>query len=145
MQVAEILKGKGDQVATIRPEDSVSEAVILLADKGVGALVVSRDGQSIDGIVSERDVVRSLAKGGASAALTNPVSSIMTAEVLTCAPSDRVGHLMGLMTEHRIRHIPVAVDGRLGGIISIGDVVKCRLAELKDEAKLMEEYIHHGR
>lgn len=144
MQVAEILKHKGHDVATIEPSATVAAAVEALRQRGVGALVVTDDGVSIDGILSERDIVRGLG-GPARTLLDQTVSSIMTAAVVTCSPNDRIESLMSMMTERRIRHLPVTVDGALRGIISIGDVVKHRLSELENEARLLEDYIHHGR
>lgn len=144
MQVAGILRGKGQHVATVAPADTVERAVAVLREHGVGALVVSADGETIDGIVSERDVVRALADTSGSL-LSALVESIMTRDVVTCEPTGRIEELMSLMTERRIRHLPVEADGKLAGIISIGDVVKWRLAELEEEARRLEEYIHHGR
>jgi CBS domain-containing protein len=144
MQVAEILRRKGNDVATVAPADTVGTAVEVLRDRGVGALVVTADGTAIDGIISERDIVRALGKSTAEL-LSRPTSDIMTAEVFTCSPEDRVEHLMSMMTEKRIRHLPVEVEGALKGIISIGDVVKSRLNELEQEARAIEDYIHHGR
>ena len=145
MQVAEILKKKGTDVATVGPAETIATACETLRTYGIGALVVSDDGTSIDGIISERDVVRALGDGPEVELLARPCSDIMTAEVFTCSTDDRVEHLMSLMTENRIRHLPVAVDGSLAGIISIGDVVKFRLSELEAEARHLEDYIHHGR
>jgi CBS domain-containing protein len=144
MQVAEILMRKGNEVATVSPDATVAAAVEILRQWRVGALVVTTDGTSIDGILSERDIVRALG-GPKRTLLDQSVESIMTAEVRTCEPSDRVEHVMALMTNERIRHLPVEVDGRLQGIVSIGDVVKSRLTELEDEARVLEDYIHHGR
>lgn len=143
MRVAEILERKGSKTVTIAPTDSVNRAVETLREHRFGALVVSSDGQTIDGIVSERDVVRAL--GLRSDLLDLPVADIMTAEVVTCSPGDRLDQLMALMTERRIRHLPVTVGGVLSGLISIGDVVKHRLSELESETQAMQEYIHHGR
>ncbi len=140
MHVIEILGSKGREVATVRPTDTVASVVERLAEKGIGALVVSIDGGSIDGIVSERDVVRALASEG-PALLDAEVSTIMTAQVWTCAASDTVEQLMSRMTEHRIRHLPVEADGVLDGIISIGDVVKSRVTELDEEARHLQGYI----
>lgn len=140
MHVAQILARKGTSVATVAPSDTVTDAVQLLAEKRLGALVVSADGRSIDGILSERDIVRSLGTEGAGL-LDVPVSQIMTAAVRTCAPADTVERLMSLMTEHRIRHLPVEVDGELAGIVSIGDVVKERVTELEDESRQITDYI----
>lgn len=144
MQVAELLRGKGSDVATVAPTDSVGHVVDLLRTLNIGALVVSTDASSIDGIVSERDIVRAISEADTDL-LERPVASIMTADVHTCAPTDLVDRLMSQMTERRIRHLPVEVDGRLSGIISIGDVVKCRVAELEVEAQQLTEYIQHGR
>lgn len=144
MQVAELLRGKGSEVATVTPADTVGRTVELLRSLNIGAVVVSVDGSSIDGIVSERDIVRAMSDT-AGDLLDRPVSSIMTADVHTCSMTDRVDQLMSLMTDKRIRHLPVAVDGALGGIVSIGDVVKSRVAELEVEARQLTEYIQHGR
>jgi CBS domain-containing protein len=144
MQVQGILAVKGSDVATVEPGASVRDAVAQLRDRGVGALVVSADGRSIDGIVSERDVVRRLADG--PEVLDVEVRAVMTADVYTCGPTDTVDALMALMTEHRIRHVPVVDDARhLVGIISIGDVVKQRLGDLEGENRALVEYIQHGR
>ena len=144
MQVAELLRGKGSDVATVTPTDSVGQVVDSLGSHNIGAVVVSVDGSTIDGIVSERDVVRALGVA-TDALLERPVTEIMTADVHTCSITDSVEHLMSLMTEKRIRHLPVEVDGVLSGIVSIGDVVKCRLLELESEARALTEYIQHGR
>lgn len=144
MQVSEVLRRKGEAVATVPAEASVAAAVELLRQWGVGALVVTSDGITIEGILSERDIVRALG-GPKRTLLDQTVGSIMTTDVLTCSPSDRVDHLMSLMTDNRVRHLPVELDGRLRGIVSIGDVVKSRVTELEDEARAMEDYIHHGR
>ncbi|NNF53479.1 MAG: CBS domain-containing protein [Acidimicrobiales bacterium] len=144
MLIAEILRSKGNKVATVRPNDTVERAVSMLKEHGIGALVVSENGSTIDGILSERDIVRALASHAAST-LAMPVSQIMTADVVTCHPGSRTGELMAMMTERRIRHIPVVNEGSLVGLVSIGDVVRVRLQELKDEAALLEEYIQHGR
>lgn len=144
MLIAEILRDKGHEVATVRPSDTLTSVVAALKHHGVGALVVSSDGATIEGIVSERDVVRALAGHGATV-MDLPVSEYMTANVFTCTPASRTEELMALMTQKRIRHIPVENEGSLVGIVSIGDVVRVRLQELKEEAALLEEYIHHGR
>ena len=115
-----------------------------MRERGVGALVVSADGHTIDGILSERDVVRRLADG--PDVLDLEIRAVMTADVRTCGPTDTVEQLMALMTEHRIRHVPIVDDdGRLGGIVSIGDVVKQRLGELEGENRALFDYITHGR
>lgn len=140
MNVAEIIRRKGNNVVTIGPDETVKVIVERLAENGFGALVVSVDGSRIEGIVSERDVVRCLAAHG-PAVLDHPASSIMTAAVKTCAVDDSVESLMNLMTEHRIRHLPVEIDGALAGMISIGDVVKSRVGELEDDKGHLESYI----
>ena len=110
---------------------------------GVGAVVVSEDGVSLTGILSERDIVRRLDIDGAEV-LDRTVADLMTAEVITCRLEDTVAELMAVMTERRIRHIPVVEDERLSGVVSIGDVVKCRLQEVEDERRHLEEYITRG-
>ncbi|HEX6786795.1 MAG TPA: CBS domain-containing protein [Acidimicrobiales bacterium] len=145
MYVQSILAGKGDDVATIGPDATVREAVALLNERRVGALVVSTDGHRIDGILSERDVVRSLA-ADASAVLDQSVADLMTRQVTTCAPKDTIEQLMWLMTDKRIRHVPVVDEtGDLAGIVSIGDVVKHRLGQLETENQALYDYITHGR
>ena len=143
MRVADIIRLKGDDVGTIAPSSTVSDAVSQLRSLGVGALVVSDDGETVDGILSERDIVRRLDSEGGSV-LGQPVADLMTAEVVTCGPDDTLAELMGVMTERRIRHIPVLIDGRLGGVVSIGDVVKGRLRELEEERRHLEDYITRG-
>ena len=140
MHVHNVMKVKGTAVATIAPDASLTDATASLRDHGVGALVVSRNGRTIDGIISERDIVRGLAQseGGVRDRL---VSELMTAPVKTCVGTDSIGDLMERMTEHRIRHLPVEEDGKLVGMISIGDVVKCRVTELEEEARHLEGYI----
>jgi CBS domain-containing protein len=141
MRIVDVLRRKGDGVVTVRPDESVADLVARLAEHRVGALVVSADGHSVDGIVSERDVVRRLGAVGA-AVLAEPVAAIMTTEVKTCQPQDDVEHLMRLMTDQRVRHIPVVVDGALQGIVSIGDVVKHRIDELQVERDQLVGYLH---
>jgi CBS domain-containing protein len=143
MNVASILKHKGRDCATIKPDQSVHEAVRLMADKRIGALVVVDDAGDIAGIVSERDIVANLANGQAEL-LAAPVSRIMTREVFTCSPSDSTEQLMAQMTRSRIRHLPVKEDGKLAGIVSIGDVVKWRIAEIESRNAALEEYIATG-
>jgi CBS domain-containing protein len=141
MLVRMILAQKGTEVATIHP---VTDAVAEVGRRKIGALVVSADGRGIDGILSERDVMRGLAERGASV-LDDPVSSLMTREVTTCVGDDSVDQLMALMTERRFRHLPVVGTGDLCGIVSIGDVVKGRVEELQVEAKTLHEYLNAGR
>lgn len=140
MRVKDILNKKGTAVATIDPDATVAEAVSLLHGKRIGALVVSSDGATIGGIVSERDVVGALATMG-SVVLTARVRQIMTSEVLTCAPDDELRSLAITMTDKRFRHLPVTTAGRLTGIVSIGDVVKHRVDELQTEHDQLIDYI----
>jgi CBS domain-containing protein len=140
MRISEILRRKGGEVATIEPDAKVRGLLALLAEHNIGAVVVSTDGATIEGIASERDVVRRLNDRGAGL-LDEPVSSIMTATVRTCEPGDNVEDLRATMTEHRIRHVPVVRDGRLAGIVSIGDVVKSAIAELETEREQLVDYI----
>jgi CBS domain-containing protein len=133
MNVEHVLSVKGSNVATIHPNTTVRDAVQALRLHGIGALVVSPDGRRIEGILSERDVVRKLASHGPSS-LDYPVSGVMTGSVMTCAPGDDLKHLMRLMTEHRIRHVPVVANDEMVGIVSIGDVLKFRLGELDGSA-----------
>ena len=141
MDVESILADKGREVSTVRPEVAVGEAMRRMCAERVGALVVSRDGERIAGIVSDRGIMYAIAERGVGV-LDEPVERIMTERVFTCSPADRVGTIMALMTDKRIRHVPVVgPDGRLCGIISIGDVVKHRLDEIQGEADAMREYI----
>lgn len=140
MLVSNLLEQKGPGVATVQSGASVATVVADLARHGVGALVVSPDGQAIEGIVSERDIVRRLSELR-MALLSEPVSAIMSTAVQTCTPEDDVASIMSLMTEHRIRHVPVVEHGRLCGIISIGDVVKSRIGELEKDRHELMEYI----
>jgi CBS domain-containing protein len=140
MQVHRILATKGSKVTTVAPDTSIAEVVNELAKHGIGAIVVSEDGESIAGIVSERDVVRRLATEPETL-LELPVSEIMTSSVYTCEPKDQMETLMATMTHKRIRHVPVLKDDKLVGIISIGDVVKFRLQDLETENQQLVEYI----
>jgi CBS domain-containing protein len=140
MRISEILRSKGGDVATIEPDADVRRLLALLAERNIGAVVVSSDGTTIDGIVSERDIVRRLVERGAGL-LGETVASIMTATVRTCAPGDNVEDLRATMTEHRIRHLPVVRGGELVGIVSIGDVVKSAIAELETEREQLVDYI----
>jgi CBS domain-containing protein len=142
MRIADVLRTKGGAVATITPETSVSGLLNELALHNIGAMVVvSPDG--VVGIVSERDVVRNLHERGADL-LRLPVSEIMTTMVATCTPTDTVDHLSALMTNKRVRHIPVIEDQRLVGIVSIGDIVKQRMEELESEQQALQDYITRG-
>lgn len=141
MKINDVVHSKPSQdVVTISPGATVRELIALLAEHNVGALVVSDDGEHVAGIVSERDVVRQLHSD--ADVLERPVSQIMTTDVRTCSASDGVTDLMQTMTEHRIRHVPVVADGRLTGIISIGDVVKSRIGELEFERDQLDHYVH---
>ncbi|MEJ8574532.1 CBS domain-containing protein [Microbaculum marinum] len=140
MNVAVILTRKGRDVVTTTPDTTMAAACELLETKGIGAVVVSHGGDRVDGIFSERDFVRAIARQGA-AALDQPVSEHMTSRVETCGPDDSVAMLMRRMTDGKFRHMPVVESGRLVGIISIGDVVKERIAEAEAEASAMREYI----
>ena len=140
MNVETILRNKGRSVATIRPDEIVGAAVDALISGNIGALVVSEDGESVDGIISERDIVHALARHGAGL-LSLGVAEVMTRPVVTCNPTESVGELMAEMTNRRIRHLPVVQDGRLCGIVSIGDLVKNRLDEIEFEANSMRSFI----
>jgi len=140
MTVAGILSGKGRKVVTAAGTTQVADALAMLAEHKIGALVVSDDAQRIKGIVSERDIVRALARGGA-AILDGPLSAIMTREVVTCGESDTINQVMAEMTRGRFRHMPVVSNGRLTGIVSIGDIVKARIGEVEREAEEMRAYI----
>jgi len=143
MQLSTIIAAKGGEVMTIRPDAPIADLIATLAAHNVGALVVSTDGRSINGIVSERDVVHAMARG--RDAFDEPVSSIMTAKVFCAPPDAHIEDLMQLMTDKRVRHIPVTdPDDQLLGIVSIGDVVKSRLGELESERQAMLEYITKG-
>ena len=140
MRISEVIRHKGDTVTTITPQASVQELLDTLAEHNIGAVIVSADGKTIDGIVSERDVVRKLHENGATL-LGEPVLTIMTQDVHTCSLDTHVDDLMRLMTEQRIRHVPIVVDGQLAGIVSIGDVVKNRIDELEVERRHLVDYI----
>ncbi|SDG03005.1 CBS domain-containing protein [Sinosporangium album] len=141
MLIGTILRGKGRDVVTVPPHASVTELLATLAERNIGAVVVSEDGVGIAGIVSERDVVRRLNECG-PAILDAPVSQIMTTEVRTCHPGENVEELRKTMTTQRFRHVPVVQDGRLIGIVSIGDVVKSAIEELETEKASLVGYIH---
>ncbi len=143
MKINDVLKAKAHQnVVTVGPEAGVRELVALLAEHNVGALIVSRDGERLDGIVSERDVVRHLHADGT--VVNNTVEAIMTSVVETCSTDDDVEELMRTMTRQRIRHVPVVVDEKIRGIISIGDVVKHRIDQLEFEREQLDHYLSQG-
>jgi CBS domain-containing protein len=143
MTVQHILAEKGTEVVSIKTDLSLAEASKLLAEKKIGAVIVSGDGERVDGILSERDIIRALAREGATA-LDMKVSRYMTADVVTCSKSADMDHLMQVMTHGKFRHIPVVEEGRLVGIVSIGDVVKQRLAEIENEHQALKQYIATG-
>ena len=140
MIVKNILAGKGDNVVTINPTADVIAAVQLLAERGIGAVVVLGPNHRIVGILSERDIVQALAEHGA-AVLSEPVSQVMTREVKTCSEDDTIGDLMGRMTAGRFRHLPVLKQDKVIGIVSIGDVVKSRVEEIGHESEALRDYI----
>lgn len=140
MKVREILGGKGSEVATIRPDSTISMAASLLKLKKIGALVVSEDGKGVAGILSERDIVRGLVDNGREL-MDMPVADLMTSTVKTCHLGSDLNEIMVEMTRSRIRHLPVVEEGQLSGIISIGDVVKNRLDELETETSVLRDYI----
>jgi CBS domain-containing protein len=141
MRIAEVLQAKPSQdVVTISPDAGVRELVARLAEHNVGALIVSADGTSLDGIVSERDVVRHLHADGT--VVNNTVGAIMTTVVATVEPDSELDELMEVMTSRRIRHVPVVSGGALVGIVSIGDVVKHKLSQLEYEREQLENYVH---
>jgi CBS domain-containing protein len=140
MQVSVLLQSKGSEVVTIAADATVAEVVAVLARHRIGAVVVSADGARIEGVLSERDVVRAFADEGA-AALDTPAHQIMTTEVCTCELNTTVEELMATMTDQRVRHVPVLVDGSLAGLVSIGDVVKDRISSLEHETQALHNYI----
>ena len=143
MLVAEILKDKGEAVFVIRPDLRLSDACSELDRRRVGALIICDEGGAVVGVLSERDVVRAVARDGSSA-LDRPVSTYMSADVVFAAPAESVAILMERMTDRRIRHLPVLREGILAGVISIGDVVKCQIAEVTHEAESLRTYIGAG-
>ncbi len=143
MNVDTILGRKGRSVFTISPHATILEAANLLKDKRIGALVVSADGTSALGIISERDIIHGIGERGA-AILDQSVGEVMTRDVQTCTPEDTGDALLATMTERRFRHLPVIEDSKLAGIVSIGDVVKSRLDEIEREAEAMRDYITAG-
>jgi CBS domain-containing protein len=140
MRISEVLRVKGGQVVTVTPDTDVRHLLTVLAEHRIGAVVVSHNGASVDGIASERDIVRALAERGA-AVMSEPITAIYTAEVHTVTPQTQVEEVMRIMTEHRVRHTPVVADGGLRGIVSIGDVVKNRIDELETERAALTNYI----
>ena len=153
MTVKQVLKAKGSRVATISPEATLTELVDALAENQIGAMVVSTDGTTIAGIVSERDIVRALRSDGLPALRESrlihldkvKVRDIMTAEVQTCEPTTTIEKVMSTMTTGRIRHVPVLDEGELTGIVSIGDIVKARISHLELERSALVDYVTTGR
>jgi CBS domain-containing protein len=142
VKISGILARKGSSVITAPPSTSVTEFIRLLAEHRIGAVVVVSDERMV-GIVSERDVVRRLAAAGA-AALDQQISELMTSELVTCTPEDSLDDIALLLTERRIRHLPVMAGDQLAGIVTIGDVVAARLRELEQTRAQLESYITHG-
>lgn len=142
MRIADVLRNKGSAVATIGPDTTVTELLAGLSQLNIGAMVVV-DSDAVLGIVEERNIVRKLTELGPDL-LTQPVSVIMTSLHVTCAPGDAVDVLSRLMTENRVRHVPVIENGRLAGIVSIGDVIKTRMDELNAEREQLRTYITRG-
>ncbi len=140
MSVERILAGKGRDVISIDPQSTLAEAARMLNQHRIGAIVVIDAAEALVGILSERDVVRAVAEGGAEA-LRQPVSSRMTGQVVTCRSNAGIDELMTLMTERKFRHVPIVEGGRLRGIVSIGDIVKQRLAEIETEHRALRDYI----
>ncbi|MBE0413324.1 CBS domain-containing protein [Yoonia sp.] len=141
MIVSQILKSKADYgIVSVKPTDHVRAAVTLLSEKRIGTVVVSHDGVSLDGILSERDIVRELGRRGALC-LDEPVSGMMTANLITCTAGDTADDVLQKMTDGRFRHLPVMDDGKMIGLISIGDVVKARLSQLSMEKDALEGMI----
>jgi CBS domain-containing protein len=143
MNVATILKQKGRSVTTVPPTATLQEVAKRLAQRRIGALVVVGARGDIEGIISERDIIRALSETGADC-LQRPVAETMTRQVVTCQDTDTLDELMAMMTQRRFRHLPVVTDGDMVGIISIGDVVKHHVAEIEMEATAMRAYIAHG-
>lgn len=143
MRIAELLKAKAHPaVVTVSPDAGVRELLTLLSEHNVGALIVSSDGAAVEGIVSERDIVRHLHTDGT--VVNNTVGAIMTSEVETCGPETALDDLMATMTERRIRHVPVLSEGHLVGIVSIGDVVKHKMDQLTFERDQLDNYLHQS-
>jgi CBS domain-containing protein len=140
MTVRQVLSGKGADVVTITPDRTLAQAAKLLAERRIGAVVVSSDEKPVAGILSERDIIRALAQSGATA-LEKKVADAMTRDVVTCSMQADVDHLMRLMTDGKFRHVPVVENGTLVGIVSIGDVVNRRLSDIEAEQRALKDYI----
>ena len=144
MRISDVLRVKGTRVVTVTPDTKVRRLLAVLAEHRIGAVVVSHDGASCDGIASERDIVRAFAKRGA-AVMSEAITAIYTAEVHTVTPETQLEDVMRMMTEQRVRHAPVVTDGGLRGIVSLGDVVKNRIDELETERAALTDYIRGTR
>lgn len=145
-RISDVLRNKGAEVVTISPDAPISALLEFLVGRNIGAVVVTGDGDrdsAVVGIVSERDVVHCV-HGGSGELLATPISQIMSSAVISCTPDDEVDSLMRTMTERRIRHLPVVVDGKLLGIVSIGDMVKARIGELEQEREHLHQYLAAG-
>jgi CBS domain-containing protein len=140
MLVSQVLKAKGDLVFTASPRESVDDVAAMLNTRRVGAIVILDGDRTVVGIVSERDVVRIVAEQGATG-LSQPVADCMTHDVVFAKPTEAVDAILGRMTDRRVRHLPVCADGRLIGIVSIGDLVKAKIAETVAEAEGLRAYI----
>ncbi|MZR30231.1 CBS domain-containing protein [Sneathiella litorea] len=143
MNVASILKVKGNDVITASPSDSIAAVSQVLGEKRIGAVLVVDTSQKLCGVLSERDIVRGLSEAG-EGCLDLRATDLMTSDLVTTSPSETIDNVMALMTEKRIRHLPVLEDGKLAGFISIGDVVKCRMDEVEREAAALRDYIATG-
>jgi CBS domain-containing protein len=140
MKVASILKAKGAHVVTVRPNETIQHAAAKLRLEGVGALIVSHDGVTLDGIITERDITKGFADHGADLA-SKHVRDLMEAGVLTCKPEDGIADVTRLMTNRRLRHLPVRDGSSLAGIVSVGDILKYRLDEVELEARVMQDAV----
>lgn len=140
MNVAQLLGDKGHDVVSVQPHRTLAEAVKILSERRIGAVVVTGADGALVGVLSERDIIRAMAEGGA-AALDGPVSRAMTAKVVTCRLQTSLDELMEIMTSGRFRHVPIIENDRIAGIVSIGDVVKQRVAEIEAESRAMRDYI----
>lgn len=143
MKAADILRNKGDEVIGVCDTDTVCDAAKIMDKRRIGAVVVRDSDEQVCGVLSERDVTRQLARLG-EGVLTEPVTDCMTRQIFTASPDDSLDHLMEMMTDRRVRHLPVVADDTLLGIVSIGDVVKYKIAEAEAEAQAMHSYISAG-
>lgn len=144
MRISHILEGKSSDVFTVDEGITIREALSVLAEKRIGAVIVTSVKKAIAGVLSERDIILALGSGNETETLGKPVSSIMTSNVFVCSPSDGVSYAMEMMTEKRFRHLPVMTDGKLVGMISIGDVVKAKMEETQQETEALKTYIATG-